>query len=164
MTIIRFALNGLPTSGDVRAWTSMADALRETFQTRGVHVGCEQGACGACTVLVDGKAMRSCLMLATQAEGHEVVTVEGIAADHRAAGGGNLPDAFLRHRAFQCGFCTPGMIVGLMEILEAHQEVTTAEVRERLSGHICRCTGYEPIVAAACDVLQSAGLLAGEAP
>jgi carbon-monoxide dehydrogenase small subunit len=111
----------------------------------GTHVGCEQGACGACTVLADGEAVRSCLMLAVQAEGMQLTTIEGMGAPGRLW---DLQAAFLRHRAFQCGFCTPGFLASAAEILGSGRRYSREELRDLLSGNVCRCTGYEPIVEA----------------
>ena len=118
----------------------------------GTHLGCEHGACGACTVLVDGAAVRSCLMLAVQAANREVTTIEGLADEDGALS--PLQQAFREHHALQCGFCTPGMLMSLTAWLRDHPSPTEREVREALSGNICRCTGYQPIVAAALAVAE----------
>src|SRR5690606_14732096 len=109
------------------------------------HVGCEHGVCGACTVLVDGRATRACLLYAVQVEGKEVTTVEGLAADETL---NDLQQAFREHFALQCGFCTPGILMSATDFLAHHPDPTETEVREFLSGHLCRCTGYEGIVRA----------------
>ena len=142
---VAVTVNGTRWSGSVPVRLTLADLLRERLRLTGTHVGCEQGVCGACTVLVDGGAVRSCLMLAAQADGAEVTTVEGLGTTaHRSA----LQDAFLRHGAFQCGFCTPGFLVAADEIIRSGERYTRGELRELLMGHLCRCTGYEPIVEA----------------
>src|SRR5919109_886550 len=135
-----------------------SDFLRHSLGLRGTHVGCEHGVCGACTVRVDGVAVRSCLLLARQADGADIATVEGLAADDEDRTLHPLQDAFRRHFALQCGFCTPGILMAAAERIDA----TTSglgppdedEIRRLLSGHLCRCTGYEPIVTAIADVLR----------
>jgi len=124
----------------------LSDFLRHSLGLRGTHVGCEQGVCGACTVQVDGRAVRSCLMLAAQAEGCHVETVEALAEPDGPLSA--LQDAFRRHHALQCGFCTAGFLMSLEPFLRDHPEPTEAEVREALAGNLCRCTGYEAIVEA----------------
>lgn len=142
---LKFTVNGRPWSGDVRPRTTLADFLREDLRLTGTHLGCEHGVCGACTVLMNGEAVRSCLLLAVQAEGAQVTTIEGMAAGGELS---RLQAAFVRHRAFQCGFCTPGFLATADEILRSGKRHTREELRELLSGNICRCTGYEPIVEA----------------
>jgi carbon-monoxide dehydrogenase small subunit len=142
---VALTVNGTRWSGSVPVRLTLADLLREWLRLTGTHVGCEQGACGACTVLVDGVAVRSCLMLAVQADGGEVTTVEGLGSPAQLSA---LQDAFLRHGAFQCGFCTPGLLVVADEIVRSGERYTRDELRELLIGHVCRCTGYEPIVEA----------------
>jgi carbon-monoxide dehydrogenase small subunit len=122
----------------------LSDFLRHTLGLTGTHVGCEHGVCGACTVLLDGAAVRSCLMLAAQADGHELTTVEGLAGAGELTA---LQTAFREEHALQCGFCTPGMLIAATELL-VHGRPTRGEVEDALSGQICRCTGYEPIVRA----------------
>jgi 2-furoyl-CoA dehydrogenase 2Fe-2S iron sulfur subunit len=140
----------------------LSDFLRHDLGLRGTHVGCEHGVCGACTVRFDGAAVRSCLLLARQADGAEIETVEGLAADDEARTLHPLQDAFRRHFALQCGFCTAGILMAAAELVDAAKPVDgTAdgaippdedEIRRLLSGHLCRCTGYEPIVAAIAEV------------
>ena len=135
----------------------LSDFLRHDLGLRGTHVGCEHGVCGACTIRLDGAAVRSCLLLARQAEGAAIRTVEGLAADDDARTLHPLQDAFGRHHALQCGFCTPGILMAAAEMLDAATAAGTGppdegEIRRLLSGHLCRCTGYEPIVAAVGDV------------
>jgi 2-furoyl-CoA dehydrogenase 2Fe-2S iron sulfur subunit len=136
----------------------LSDFLRHDLGLRGTHVGCEHGVCGACTIRLDGAAVRSCLLLARQADGADIATVEGLAAGDEARTFHPLQDAFRRHFALQCGFCTPGILMAAAERIDA----TTSgldppdedEIRRLLSGHLCRCTGYEPIVEAIADVVR----------
>ena len=146
---ISLTVNGVRHEVEVETRLTLADCLRHRLGLTGTHLGCEHGVCGACTVLVDGQAVRSCLMLAVQAEHAEVTTVEGIAG----AGGTLHPlqEAFRDRHGLQCGFCTPGMLMTLMEFLDENPLPTEAEVREAISGNLCRCTGYQGIVAAALD-------------
>ena len=130
---------------DVAPRLSLADFLRDNLRLTGTHLGCEHGVCGACTVIVDGRAVRSCLMLAVQADGQSIVTVEGLSED---AGLTPLQAAFRKHHALQCGFCTPGMITTAHALLSEEPDAGADRVREVLSGNICRCTGYIPIVEA----------------
>jgi 2-furoyl-CoA dehydrogenase 2Fe-2S iron sulfur subunit len=149
---VSFTLNGRPVSGMAEPRTLLADFLRREIGQTGTHVGCEHGVCGACTVRIDGRATRSCLIYAVQAEGRSVETVEALAA------GGELNDlqaAFRRHHALQCGFCTPGILMSLSQLIEEEPDAGEARVREVLTGHLCRCTGYHGIVAAALDVLAA---------
>jgi aerobic-type carbon monoxide dehydrogenase small subunit (CoxS/CutS family) len=145
---IRFEVNGKAVSVDVEARTTLADCLRHYLRLTGTHVGCEHGVCGACTVLVDGDAVRSCLMLAAQAEGSRVVTVEGLSNDEALT---PLQASFRKHHALQCGFCTPGMITTAHALLTEEPDCDADRVREVLSGNICRCTGYISIVEAVLD-------------
>ena len=130
---------------------TLADFLRHELNLTGTHVGCEHGVCGACTVLVNGRSVRSCLMLAVQCDGEEVATVESL-----AEGGGlnSLQQAFQDHHGLQCGFCTPGMLTTLIEFLRDNPDPTEAEVRVAISGNLCRCTGYQGIVVAALDAAR----------
>ena len=140
-------VNGRRHKAEIEPRLHLGDLLRRVIGLTGTHLGCEHGACGACTVLVDGEAVRSCLMLAVQADGAEVTTVEGL-----AAGDGTLSplqEAFRAHHALQCGFCTPGVLTSLTAFLRDNPDPAEREVREALSGNICRCTGYQPIVDAA---------------
>lgn len=142
---IALTVNGAPMRAAVEPRQSLADLLREGLALTGTHLGCEHGACGACTVLVDGAAVRSCLMLAAQADGAEIVTVEGLARGEALS---PLQRAFRAHHALQCGFCTPGFLVAATALLAENPDPTPDEVRAALSGHICRCTGYVGIVEA----------------
>ena len=139
-------VNGRSHERTVETRLTLADFLRHELHLTGTHVGCEHGVCGACTVLVNGTSARSCLMLAVQCDGEEVVTVESLAEDGRL---NPLQQAFQNHHGLQCGFCTPGMLITLTEFLREHPDPAEAEVREALSGNLCRCTGYQGIVDAA---------------
>lgn len=138
-------VNGKALSGFAESRTLLADFLRHELHLYGTHVGCEHGVCGACTVVLDGRLARSCSTLAVQAEGADITTVEGLAAESRFDA---LRDAFSRHGALQCGFCTPGILVSVSHFLEAVSNPSELEVRDMLSGHICRCTGYEGMIRA----------------
>ena len=138
--------NGRTVEAQVEPRTNLADFLRTTLKLPGTHVGCEHGVCGACTVIVDGRAARSCLMLAVQADGAEVETVESLG---RADALSPLQQAFSDCHALQCGFCTPGMLMTLESYLRDHPMPSRDEIRDVLSGNICRCTGYQGIVDAA---------------
>ena len=141
--MIELTVNGLARRGECEPRTLLSDFLRHELGLTGTHVGCEHGVCGACTVLLDGRSVRSCLTFAVQAEGCEVVTVEGLEW-------GPLQEAFRRHHALQCGFCTPGILAAATDLL-ARGRPERDEVVELLGGHICRCTGYGPIVDAIMD-------------
>jgi carbon-monoxide dehydrogenase small subunit len=140
---IELTVNGSVRSGRAEARRTLADFLREDLGLTGTHVGCEHGVCGACTVLVDGEPARSCLMLAVQARGADVRTVEGLATDGRM---NPLQEAMWDEHGFQCGFCTPGFLMQITALLAENPHPSEPEVREALSGNICRCTGYESIV------------------
>jgi len=142
-------INGAGYEREVESRLTLADFLRHDLRLTGTHVGCEHGVCGACTVLVDGLSVRSCLMLAVQADGCSIETVEGLAPAPDQLN--FLQQAFMKKHALQCGFCTPGMLMTLTEYLRAEPSPTEEGVREALSGNICRCTGYQAIVAAALD-------------
>lgn len=150
-TTIELTVNGKTVRASVAPRILLGDFLRDHLGLAGTHFGCEQGACGACTVLLDGEAVRSCLMLAVQAAGSEVTTVEGLAADdelHR------LQSLFKKHHALQCGFCTPGMLMSATDLLKNRRPRTESEVRESIRGNICRCTGYQNIVNALCEAFE----------
>jgi carbon-monoxide dehydrogenase small subunit len=143
-------VNGRPFEAEVEPRRSLADVLREDAHLYGTHLGCEHGVCGACTVLVDGEPVRSCLMLAVQADGAEVTTVEGLGPN----GGGLHPlqEAFRDHHALQCGFCTPGFLLTALHLLRERPDIADeGEIREALAGNLCRCTGYSNIVDAVRD-------------
>ena len=139
---IAFTLNGKPVSAKVEARLNLADFLRHTLRLTGTHVGCEHGFCGACSVMIDGRSARSCLMLAVQADGANVETIEGLTERNAIA---ELQREFVARNALQCGYCTPGMLVTAAELL-ARGKPTRAHIREALSGNYCRCTGYQAIV------------------
>ena len=149
---IRLTLNGRAVSAEAEPRILLSDFLRHSLGATGTHVGCEHGICGCCTVMIDGAAVRSCLTLAIQAEGKEVRTVESLASDGKL---NTLQQAFQKHHALQCGFCTPGILMSFTDYLARTPKPTEAELREVLSGHICRCTGYAGIMAA---LLEVAGL------
>jgi aerobic-type carbon monoxide dehydrogenase small subunit (CoxS/CutS family) len=146
-------VNGQPRCGQVEPRLHLGDFLRNELGLTGTHLGCEHGVCGACTVLVDGMASRSCLMLAVQAEGTQVRTVEGLAQADGPLG--VLQQAFHDSHGLQCGFCTPGILMSLTELLETHPAPDEAVIRDVLSGHLCRCTGYQNIVAAALKAVEA---------
>ena len=141
----RFELNGKPVEVNVPARTTLADCLRHHLMQTGTHVGCEHGVCGACTVIVDGAAVRSCLMLAVQAEGAKVTTIEGLSREDSLT---PLQTEFRKHHALQCGFCTPGMLTTAHALLTEEPDADRARIRDVLSGNLCRCTGYVAIVEA----------------
>jgi carbon-monoxide dehydrogenase small subunit len=136
-------VNGTVYSRNIEARRTLADFLREDLNLTGTHVGCEHGACGACTIIINGMPVRSCLMLAVQANGSDIRTVEGLAKGDELH---PLQRAFKKHHALQCGFCTPGFLTTATTLLEQIPNPTEAQVREWLSGNICRCTGYQFIV------------------
>ncbi len=145
MIAVDVTVNGSRYREQVEPRLLLSDFLRHTLGLTGTHVGCEHGVCGACTVRLDGVSVRSCLLLAGQVHGHEVLTVEGLARD-----GGLTPlqRAFTEAHALQCGFCTPGILMAASDLLERPGTPSREEIRDLLSGHLCRCTGYEPIVEA----------------
>jgi carbon-monoxide dehydrogenase small subunit len=145
---VRTTVNGRSHTFSTEARVNLADALRYELGLLGTKVGCEHGVCGSCTILVDGKSSRACLMLGVQAEGREIDTVEGLANGKEL---NPLQESFRRHHALQCGFCTAGFLATATELLRENPAPTRAEVRERISGNLCRCTGYETIVDAICD-------------
>jgi carbon-monoxide dehydrogenase small subunit len=144
---ITFELNGKNVELDVPVRTTLADCIRHHLMQTGTHVGCEHGVCGACTVIVNGEAVRSCLMLAVQAEGSKVTTVEGLTPPE---GLSPLQQSFREHHALQCGFCTPGFLTTAHALLTHEPDATEERIRHVLSGNLCRCTGYIPIIEAVC--------------
>jgi aerobic-type carbon monoxide dehydrogenase small subunit (CoxS/CutS family) len=154
---IKLTVNGIPREGRCESRKLLVDFLREDLGLTGTHVGCEHGICGACTVLVNGEAARSCLMLAVQADGAEIMTVEGLMRDGQLH---PLQAAFREHHGLQCGFCTPGMLLTALDLLRTNAAPTEDEVREGLSAVLCRCTGYHGIVKA---VRAAAAALAARA-
>ena len=152
---LSFTVNGRLRTIDVEARTSLADALREECGLRGTHIGCEFGSCGTCTIILDGAAVRACMLLAVQAEGAVIETVEGLAGDDGALH--PLQQAFMDNHALQCGFCTPGFLMLAKAFLAANPSATDAEIADMVSGNLCRCTGYANIVKA---VAQAARMMA----
>jgi aerobic carbon-monoxide dehydrogenase small subunit len=149
---ISLRVNGEDVNEHVAARKTLVDFLRDDLGLTGSHVGCEHGVCGACTVLVDGAVVRGCLMLAVQCDGAEVETIEGLSDSGAIA---DLQDAFRRRNALQCGFCTPGMLIGAQELLSRGGVPSRDMIREHLSGNYCRCTGYQAIVDAIESVAQT---------
>jgi aerobic-type carbon monoxide dehydrogenase small subunit (CoxS/CutS family) len=138
-------INGVATTLSVEPRMTLADALREEARLTGTHVACEHGVCGACTIIVDNLAVRSCLMLAVQADGARITTVEGLAKNDKLSA---LQTAFRKHHAVQCGFCTPGILTTMHALLTDEPEADEDRIRDVLSGNLCRCTGYIPIIEA----------------
>ncbi len=154
---IRLTVNGMAREGRAEARKLLVDFLREDLGLTGTHVGCEHGVCGACTILLNGEAARSCLMLAVQADGCEILTVEGLATDGKLH---PLQQAFWEHHGLQCGFCTPGMLLTAYDLLRVNPSPTEEEIRAGLSAVLCRCTGYQGIVRAvqaAAERLRASG-------
>ena len=158
---LRLAVNGVAYDVRLPARRLLSDALRHDLGLTGTHVGCEHGVCGACTVLLDGDPVRSCLMLAASADGHEITTVEGLAPD----GGGLSPvqRAFQECHGLQCGFCTPGFLTTVTAWLAENPEPTRSEAREAIAGNLCRCTGYQNIVASVLRAAELSREITGEA-
>jgi carbon-monoxide dehydrogenase small subunit len=150
---IKLTVNGTHHEREVEARLTLADFLRHELGLTGTHLGCEHGVCGACTVLIDGRSARSCLTFAVQADAHDLITVEGL-ADQKTGELNALQQAFRDQHGLQCGFCTPGMLITLTELLRDNRDPTEPDVREALSGYLCRCTGYAGIVAAALDAAR----------
>lgn len=156
---VTLTVNGTIHTETVESRWSLADFLRHKLGLTGTHLGCEHGVCGACTILIDGKSARGCLTLAVQANGKSVDTVEGLAPSDTELN--TLQEAFWEHHGLQCGFCTPGILMTLTEFLRDTPDPTEAEIREALSGNICRCTGYQGIVDAAMDAAEKLNSSAG---
>ncbi len=154
MRSVEMKVNGERRRGVVEARVTLADFLREQCALTGTHLGCEHGVCGACTVLLEGEAVRACLMFAVQADGGEVTTVEGLGGPDGSLS--TVQDAFRAEHGLQCGFCTPGFVVSVTALLRENPRPSEAEIREALSGNLCRCTGYQGIVRA---VQRAAGTL-----
>jgi carbon-monoxide dehydrogenase small subunit len=152
-------VNGRQHERAVEVRATLADFLREDLDLTGTHVGCEHGVCGACTVLLEGEPVRACLMLAAQADGHRVETIEGVAP---ADGLHPIQEAFWAKHGLQCGYCTPGIIMSATAFLREHPAPSDAEIREMLAGHLCRCTGYHFIVEAVAAAARA--LAAGDRP
>jgi 2-furoyl-CoA dehydrogenase 2Fe-2S iron sulfur subunit len=155
---IRFRLNGREVAGQAEPRMQLADFLRQVLRQTGTHVGCEHGVCGACTVMVDGRAVRSCTLYAIQADGCDIVTIEGVSGV--ADGLNDMQQAFRRHHALQCGFCTAGILISATQFLNENRNPSEHEVRDMLSGHLCRCTGYAGMVEA---ILETARIRARQA-
>ena len=149
MISVRTTVNGRRYQEEVEPRLLLSDFLRGQLGLTGTHVGCEHGVCGACTVRLDGVAVRSCLLLAAQIDGSEIVTVEGLAGNSDLT---PLQEAFRRHHALQCGFCTPGILIAAEDLLSREPTPTRKEIVDMLSGQLCRCTGYTPIVDAIAEV------------
>jgi aerobic-type carbon monoxide dehydrogenase small subunit (CoxS/CutS family) len=145
--MITFVLNEEKRAVEVEPSDVLLDILRERLGVKSPKVGCERGDCGACTVLLDGKTVRSCLVLAIEADGHQITTVEGISSKNA------LNQAFIDHHAFQCGYCAPGMVLSATELLRKKRTASREEIQEAISGNLCRCTGYAPII----DAIGAAG-------
>ncbi len=143
---VDLTVNGRTRGIDVEPRVTLLDALRDALGLKGTHAGCEHGVCGACTVMVDGVAVRSCLMLAVQCDGLDITTIEGLTASEDALG--IVQDAFCETHGLQCGYCTPGMIVAAHALLQQNPDPSDHEIREAISGNICRCTGYGQIIEA----------------
>jgi carbon-monoxide dehydrogenase small subunit len=148
---VELTVNGTRRSATVEPRKTLADVLRDDLELTGTHLGCEHGVCGACTVLIDGQAARSCLTFAVQVRGSEITTIEGLARDGDL---NTLQQAMVDSHGFQCGFCTPGFLMQITDLLNDNPTPTESEVREALSGNVCRCTGYQSIVA---GVLRATG-------
>jgi len=142
---VSLTVNGKPVAAEVEARTLLAQFLRENLGLTGTHVGCDTAQCGACTILVDGKAVKSCNMLAVQAQGADLTTIEGLAPNGELH---PMQEAFRRHHGLQCGFCTPGMVLTAVGLAAQNRNPTEAQIREALDGNFCRCTGYHNIVKA----------------
>ena len=150
---IALTVNGKRYEEEVEVRVTLADFVRHQLGLTGTHLGCEHGVCGACTILFDGRSARSCLMLAVQADGHELLTVEGIAPSQEELH--PIQQAFHEHHALQCGYCTPGILTTLIEFLRDNPDPTEKEVRIGISGNLCRCTGYQTIVTATLAAAQT---------
>ncbi len=155
MPTVNMSVNGRPVSGEVEARTLLVQFLRETLRLTGTHVGCDTSQCGACVVHVNGSSMKSCTMLAVQADGAEVVTIEGLADGDSLH---PMQEAFRNNHGLQCGFCTPGMVMSAVDLVNRNPKATEAEIREWLEGNICRCTGYHNIVK---SIQEAAGNMGG---
>ncbi len=154
MLTVSMTVNGQSASGEVEGRTLLVDFLREHLRLTGTHVGCDTSQCGACVVHVNGKSVKSCTLLAVQANGAEVTTIEGLAKDGEMH---PMQAAFKEHHGLQCGFCTPGMVMSAIDLLNTNAKPSETEIREWLEGNICRCTGYHNIVKAIQAVAQSSG-------
>jgi len=151
MSTITLKVNGITVHADVDGNRRLLDFLREDLNLTGTKEGCAVGECGACTIIMDGKSMCSCLILAAQCEGAEIITIEAL---HRDPVGKKLQNAFVRHGGVQCGFCTPGVLLSTKAMLDSHPEPTDDDIHEALEGNLCRCTGYQPIITSIKAVLK----------
>jgi len=149
---ITLMLNGEKRNVDVEPNDILLDVLREKLGVKSPKIGCERGDCGACTVLLDGKTVRSCLILTIEVDGQEIMTVEGLSAGSLTP----VQESLLEHNSFQCGFCAPGIVLAATELFENHPRPTEEEIKEAISGNLCRCTGYQSIIEALLDVTQKA--------
>jgi aerobic carbon-monoxide dehydrogenase small subunit len=149
---VDLVVNGVSHTLEVEPRTLLVHALRDTLNLTGAHVGCDTSQCGACTILIDGRAVKSCTLLALQAEGAEVTTIEGLGDADRLH---PVQQAFIEHHGLQCGFCTPGMVLTAVDLLEHHSDLDEESIRRSLRGNICRCTGYQPIV----DAIRAAAAM-----
>jgi len=152
---ISLRVNGEDVRATVPSRLNLVDFLREELSLTGSHVGCEHGVCGACTLTVNGDTVRGCLMLAAQADGKEITTIEGLAENGQSA---QLQAAFTKHNALQCGFCTPGMLASALGYLNTGGSTDRDAIRQHISGNYCRCTGYQSIVNAICDVIEETSI------
>jgi carbon-monoxide dehydrogenase small subunit len=148
---IKFKLNGQPMTLEVASFEMLLEVLRNRLGVKSPKLGCGHGDCGTCTVLLDGKSVRSCMVLAIEIDGHEITTLEGIMVDGKLS---PLQESFLEHNSFQCGFCSPGMILSATELLENNLNPTEREIKHALSGNLCRCTGYSSIIEAITDHIE----------
>ena len=155
MARVSVTVNGVAREAEVEPRTLLVYFLRESLGLTGTNVGCDTSSCGSCTVLLDGESVKSCTLLAVQADGREVTTIEGIAADGQMH---PIQDAFHRNHGLQCGYCTPGMIMAAASFLQENPDPTDEQVRESLEGNLCRCTGYQNIVK---SILDAAGTMSG---
>ena len=155
MARVSVTVNGVAREAEVEPRTLLVYFLRETLGLTGTNVGCDTSSCGSCTVLLDGESVKSCTLLAVQAEGREVTTIEGLATDGQMH---PIQDAFHRNHGLQCGYCTPGMIMAAASFLQENPDPTDEQVRESLEGNLCRCTGYQNIVK---SILDAAGTMSG---
>lgn len=153
-TVVRLTVNGEERRGIAEPRTLLADFLRHELRLTGTHVGCEQGVCGACTIRMDGEIVRSCIMFAVQAEGASIETVEGLASGDELH---PVQQAYMEKHGLQCGFCTPGLLIATVDLLERNPNPSEAEIREYLSGNICRCTGYVGVVASVQEAAKKMG-------
>ncbi len=150
--LLRIRVNGEDFEIFIEPWKSLADLLRDELNLTGVKIGCNEGQCGSCTVLIDGKLVKSCLVLAPMVNGKEILTVEGLSNDGRLH---PLQEAFIKHFAVQCGFCTPGFILAAKSLLDENPNPTEEEIRKWLAGNLCRCTGYVKIIEAVLAAAES---------